>query len=106
MGILHCTLATRDVRQSSEFFAATLGWRPIERPTNVPMSAAWLEICPGQELHLVQVADFAPSACEQEYGRHIAVSHARADFDALKERLRRYGALVIGADRPTTFERF
>ena len=106
MGILHCTLATRDVRRSSEFFAATLGWRPIERPGNVPMAVAWFDVGAGQELHLVEVPDFAPSACEQEYGRHIAVSHPKADFDSLKARLRRQGAEVIPADRPTPFERF
>jgi catechol 2,3-dioxygenase-like lactoylglutathione lyase family enzyme len=106
MGILHCTLATRDVRRSSAFFAATLGWRPIERPANVPFSAAWLEIGPGQELHLVEAPEFAPSACEGEYGRHIAFAHPRADFDGLKDRLRRHGAELIAADRPTSFERF
>ena len=106
MSILHCTLATRDVRRSAEFFTATLGWRPIERPSNVPMAAAWLQISPGQELHLVEVADFAPSGCEQEYGRHIALSHALADFGGLKERLARHGAELIAADRPTSFERF
>jgi catechol 2,3-dioxygenase-like lactoylglutathione lyase family enzyme len=106
MAILHCTLATRDVRRSSDFFAATFGWRPIERPGNVKVAAAWLEICPGQELHLVEVPDFAASACEREYGRHIAVSHPRADFSGLKDRLRRHGAELIAADRPTSFERF
>lgn len=106
MGILHCTLASRDTRCSSAFFVAALGWRPIERPTNVPVAAAWLEICPGQELHLVEVSDFSPSGFEQEYGRHIAISHPRADFEDLKQRLQRQGAEVIAADRPTPFERF
>ncbi len=106
MSILHCTLATRDARRSSAFFAAALGWRPIERPANAPVAAAWLEICPGQELHLVEVPDFSPSPFEQEYGRHIAISHPAADFADLKGRLLRHGAEVIAADRPTPFARF
>jgi len=106
MAILHCTLATRDVRRSCAFFEATLGWRPIERPGNVPMPAAWLEIAPGQELHLVEVPDFEPSGFEREFGRHIAISYPGAGFTALKERLRAHGALPIAAVRPTAFERF
>ena len=47
-----------------------------------------------------------PSPFEREYGRHIALSIPRADFAALKERLRQHGAEVIAADRPTPFERF
>jgi catechol 2,3-dioxygenase-like lactoylglutathione lyase family enzyme len=106
MSIAHITLATRDVAAASRFFAATLGWRPIRRPGNVPLPAAWLEAAPGQELHLVQVADFEPSPFEREYGRHVAVAYPRAGFAALKERLRQHGAELIAADRPTPFERF
>ena len=106
MALLHCTLATRDVRRASAFFAATLGWRPIERPANVPYPAAWLEIAPGQELHLIEIQDFAPSVFEKEYGRHIAVSFPRAGLGGLKERLARHCAELIAADRPTAFERF
>jgi catechol 2,3-dioxygenase-like lactoylglutathione lyase family enzyme len=76
------------------------------RPGNIPMQAAWLEIAPGQELHLVEVADFAPSPFEQEYGRHIAVAYPRAGFAGLQQRLRTLGAEVIEADRPTPFARF
>lgn len=106
MAILHCTLATRDVRRSAAFFAETLGWRPIERPGNVPSTAAWLEIGDGQELHLLEVEDFRPSDFESEFGRHIAVSYPREGFDALKDRLRRSGAELIGPKRATPFERF
>jgi glyoxylase I family protein len=106
MAILHCTLATRDVHATSAFFAATLGWRLVERPGNIPMAAAWLAIGAGQELHLVEVPDFRASAYEGEYGRHIAVSFPLAGFAALKERLVQHGAEVIAADRPTPFPRF
>jgi catechol 2,3-dioxygenase-like lactoylglutathione lyase family enzyme len=106
LAILHCTLATRDVGRTSEFFAATLGWRPIERPGNIPMAAAWLEIAPGQELHLVEVPEFEPSPFDREYGRHIAFSYPRAAFTELKERLTRCGAELIAPERPTALERF
>ncbi len=106
MAFAHLTLATRDLAGTVRFFAEALGWRRIVRPNNVPLPAAWLEIAPGQELHLVEVSDFAPSPFEQEYGRHVALTHPKADFAALKERLRRHGAELIAADRPTPFERF
>jgi catechol 2,3-dioxygenase-like lactoylglutathione lyase family enzyme len=106
MTIAHITLATRDIERSRVFFAAALGWRPIERPSNVPMPAAWLEIAPGQELHLVEVPDFEPSPFEREYGRHIALSCPLREFAALKERLQAHGAELIAPDRPTPFERF
>jgi catechol 2,3-dioxygenase-like lactoylglutathione lyase family enzyme len=106
MAIAHVTLATRDIGRASRFFATTLGWRPIERPNNIPMPAAWLEIAPGQELHLVEVADFQSSAFEREYGRHIAIAYSREGFPALKERLQQQGAELIAPLRPTSSERF
>jgi catechol 2,3-dioxygenase-like lactoylglutathione lyase family enzyme len=72
MALAHVTLATRNVREAEAFFAAALGWRPIDRPNNVGRPAAWLEIAPGQELHLVEVLDFQPSPFEAEFGRHVA----------------------------------
>ncbi len=104
--ICHLTLATRDVERTRQFFENTLGWQSKNRPGNIPMRAAWLEIGGGQELHLVEVPDFAPSPFEREYGRHIAVSFPRAQFDVLRQRLRERGADVIEADRPTPFARF
>ena len=47
MALTHITLATRDVRRSSEFFEAALGWRPVQRPGNIDRPAAWLAIAPG-----------------------------------------------------------
>ena len=70
------------------------------------MPAAWLEIAPGQELHLVQVLDFASSPFEREYGRHIAIRYPGAGFAELKDQLRRLGAEVVAPLRETPFERF
>ena len=106
MALAHVSLATRDVRRASRFFATTLGWRPLDRPNNIPMLAAWLEIAPGQELHLVEVSDFAPSPFEREYGRHVAIAYPREGFAGLKERLRQQGAEVIAPLRETPSERF
>ena len=64
MPLVHLTLATRDVRRAEAFFARALGWRPLARPDNIGRPAAWLEIATGQELHLVEVADFTPSPFE------------------------------------------
>jgi catechol 2,3-dioxygenase-like lactoylglutathione lyase family enzyme len=106
MALCHVTLATRDIDGTREFFATALGWRPIYRPSNIPMRAAWLEVAPGQEIHLIEVADYEPSPFEREYGRHMAVAFPHREFPALKERLTRLGAEIIDADRPTPFERF
>ena len=106
MALAHITLATRDVARASAFFAEVLGWRPIARPGNIGRPAAWLAIAPGQELHLVEVAGFEPSPFEAEFGRHIAVSFPRNEFDGLKQRLKDLGAALIEPERPTPFARF
>jgi catechol 2,3-dioxygenase-like lactoylglutathione lyase family enzyme len=106
MAICHVTLATSDLNRTRQFFAAALGWRPINRPNNIAFPAAWLEAGPGMEVHLIELADFRPSPFEREYGRHIAVSVPHAEFPALKERLVGLGAELIAADRPTPFDRF
>jgi catechol 2,3-dioxygenase-like lactoylglutathione lyase family enzyme len=106
MPLAHLTLATRDVNASAAFFGTALGWRPVSRPNNIGRPAAWLEIAPGQELHLIEVADFEPSPFEAEFGRHVALAFARADFDDLKRRLVEHGASLVEPLRPTPFARF
>jgi catechol 2,3-dioxygenase-like lactoylglutathione lyase family enzyme len=106
MAIVHFALPVRDVRRAVRFFEATLGWRPIDRPGNIAVASAWLEIAPGQEVHLLEIADFAPSPFEREYGRHIAVAVPGASFPLLKRRLEEHGAEVFAAERATPFERF
>lgn len=106
MSFTHLTLATRDVRGSVAFYSAALGWRPIDRPNNIGRPAAWLEMAPGEELHLVEVQDFAPSPFEQEFGRHVAVAFPQAQFPDLRRRLAELGAELIEPLRPTPFERF
>ncbi|MBY0524514.1 MAG: VOC family protein [Gemmataceae bacterium] len=106
MSLAHITLATHDVRRSAAFFTCALGWRPLTRPNNIGRPAAWLEIAPGQELHLVEVATFEPSPFEAEFGRHIAIAIPLAAFDGLKGRLLAQGATLIDPFRPTPFSRF
>jgi len=101
VALAHVTLATRELARSTAFFHEVLGWTPIGRPRNNAAPAAWLQIAPGQELHLVEVPEFQPSPFEQEYGRHIALSLPRADFPTLKERLIAHGAKVIDPLRDT-----
>lgn len=106
MPLVHLTLATRDVRRAEAFFAQALGWRPLSRPGNIGRPAAWLEIAPGQERHLVEVPGFEPSPFEAEFGRHVAVAVPGAEFDGLKGRLKDPGAALVEPERPTPFERF
>jgi catechol 2,3-dioxygenase-like lactoylglutathione lyase family enzyme len=106
VGLAHITLATRDVRQSAVFFQDVLGWQPVARPGNIKTTAAWLEITPGVELHLIEDPEFEPSRFEKEFGRHIAVTRALAEFPQLKERLRAGGTTLIEPLRETPFDRF
>jgi catechol 2,3-dioxygenase-like lactoylglutathione lyase family enzyme len=89
-----------------DFFGDVLGWRRIARPGNIGVAAAWLEIVPGCELHLVEDPEFEPSRFEREFGRHIAVTFPRAGFPGLKERLGARGAALIEPLRETPFARF
>jgi len=106
MSIAHFTLATRNVIATRDFFSETLEWKPIERPGNVDIDGAWLRIAPGQELHLLHVADFEPSNFEKEFGRHFAVEYPLVGFSDLKQRLISRGAVLIDPIRKTPFERF
>ena len=106
MSLGHVTLATREVVATRDFFAEAFGWEPIPRPGNIEMEAAWLQIAPDQELHLLHVADFEPSPFEREFGRHIAVEVPAVDFPDLKRRLTERGAELIAPERETPFERF
>lgn len=106
MGLAHITLATRDVRRSTDFFRDALGWQPAARPGNITTTAAWLEIAPGIEMHLIEDPEFEPSRFEKEFGRHIAVTAALAGFPQLKARLQAHGATLIDPIRQTPFDRF
>jgi catechol 2,3-dioxygenase-like lactoylglutathione lyase family enzyme len=106
VALAHITLATRDVRQTALFFREALGWLPVARPGNITPAAAWLAISPGVELHLIEDPEFEPSRFEREFGRHIAVTFARAEFARLKVRLKERGATLIEPVRETLFERF
>jgi catechol 2,3-dioxygenase-like lactoylglutathione lyase family enzyme len=106
MPFAHLTIATRDVPGTAAFFAATMRWRPVAVPENTPLDAAWLEVGPGQQIHVLKVEDFEPSPFEREFGRHFAFFHPQDDFPALRHRLMEHGAELIPPIRPTPFERF
>ena len=102
----HLTIAVCDARASAEFFQRTLGWKIIRMPSNIDIEAAWVEVAPGQQLHILTIPGYEPSPFEAEFGRHFAFFHPGADFVALKQRLADNGATLIEAIRPTPFERF
>ncbi len=106
MTLGHLTLATSEVERTAAFFERTLGYKRKPTPANSPTEVVWLEIGRGQELHVLFVANFVASAFEGEFGRHVAVFHAREDFARLKQRLADEGAEIIAPLRATTFERF
>lgn len=106
MGLLHITLPTRDLGRTTRFFEETLGWRRIHRAGNIDARAAWLEIAPGQEAHLLEIPEFEVTPYEREYGRHVAISAPLASFLELKKRLQQHGAELIDPKRATPFERF
>jgi len=106
MSVAHFTLATRNPQKTGAFFEATLGYRQVETPDNSPMDLCWLEIAPGQQIHLVRVDNFEISRHEKEFGRHIALFHDLDDFDGLKQRLEENGACLIEPLRETPHQRF
>ena len=73
--------------------------------TSTP-KAAWLEIAPGIELHLIEDPEFEPSPFEKEFGRHIALTSALADFPQLERAIAAQGAKLIEPMRETPFHRF
>ena len=105
MSILHATLATRNVDATVGFFHSVFGWQVIKYPSNVSLKAGWLRIDDQQELHVVEAADFEPSVCEREYGRHIALSFPESRWEELQRRLVAAGAELIEPQRDTPFRR-
>ena len=105
MSFAHLTIATRDVEGTALFYQRAMGWQRVPIPANTPLEAAWIQVGPRQQLHILFVEGFAVSPFEREFGRHFAVFHPTADFGQLKERLVQQGAELIDPIRPTPFER-
>jgi catechol 2,3-dioxygenase-like lactoylglutathione lyase family enzyme len=106
MSFAHLTLPTHEVERTTAFLERTLGYPRAGVPENSPVEAVWLDIGRGQQIHVFYVAGFQVSPFEAEFGRHVAMFHPRADFDALKQRLTDQGATIFEPARPTPFERF
>lgn len=106
MAIAHFTLATSDVEGTARFLEQTLRYQRKARPANSPVETVWLDAGEGQELHVVFVEFFSVSPFEGEFGRHFAVTHASADYQALRDRLGAAGAEAIEPLRPSGVERF
>jgi catechol 2,3-dioxygenase-like lactoylglutathione lyase family enzyme len=106
MRLAHFTLPTSNVERTARFFENTLGCARNPVPANSPMEIVWLDIGRGQEIHLLHVERFEPSAFEGEFGRHVAVTWPGDRFGDLKARLVDEGAELIEPGRATTFARF
>ena len=104
--LAHFTLATPDVDRFARFVERSLGYARMPTPPDSPVAVAWFDIGHGQEMHLLQVDAFQPSAFEGEFGRHVAVRYPGAEFEALRRRLIDAGATIVDAIRPTPFARF
>lgn len=106
MTFAHLTIATRNAAVTSRFYQDTFRWRQLHMPGNIEIGADWLEIVPGQQIHILQIENFEPSPFEEEFGRHLALFHPADDFDALRQRLVDNGAEIIPPIRETPFPRF
>jgi hypothetical protein len=105
MSLAHLTLPSQQVQQTASFLEKTLGYSRDPVPANVPMDTVWLNIGPGQQIHVFYVEGFEVSPFENEFGRHVALFYPLAGFEGLKTRLRE-GADIFDALRPTPFARF
>ena len=101
----HLTLPTQRVEATTRFIERTLGYRRKPVPDNSPVEACWLDIGHGQELHVFFVEGFVVSPFEAEFGRHVALFHAREDFAALRRRIADAGGELVAPLRDTHFER-
>jgi catechol 2,3-dioxygenase-like lactoylglutathione lyase family enzyme len=106
MSFAHLTIATRDVERTAAFFEQTLRWVRVPIAANTPVKAVWMQVGPGQQIHVLHVEGFEVSKFEAEFGRHLAMFHPGADFPAVKQRLISHGAELFDPIRPTPFERF
>lgn len=104
MSFAHLTLPVIDVDKTSQFFQQVMGWQPLQMPGNIDIEAAWLEICPGQQLHLLGIAD-TQNPGDQEFGRHYAFFYPGEKLDGLAERVKENGGEVVAPIRETPFRR-
>jgi hypothetical protein len=106
MSLAHLTLPSQEVEKTAAFLEHALGYTRDPIPDNIPCETVWLNIGRGQQIHVFYVEGFQVSPFEAEFGRHVAVFHPCAAFEALKARLRDSGAEIIEPLRATPFERF
>ena len=106
MAFAHLTLPTRAVEATATFLERTLGYRRRPVPANSPVEVVWLEIGPGQDMHIFYVEGFEISPFEGEFGRHVAVSYSKSQLAELKRRLSSEGVAPIDPLRATSVERF
>ena len=101
----HLTLPSQRVEETTRFLEHVLGYRRKEVPANSPVDARWLDIGHGQELHVFYVEGFVASPFEAEFGRHVALFHPLADFEAVRQRIVEKGGELVAPSRATPFER-
>lgn len=106
MPIAHLTFACRDIELTAAFLESVMAWPRAPIPANAVGRVVWLEIAENQELHIIRVDDFEPSAFEREYGRHLAIAVHTAEMDAIKLRLAERETPIVSPIRPTPHERF
>ena len=106
MPFAHLTLATRNAEATSTFYREIFGWQSLRMPGNVDVTADWLEIAAGQQIHILEIEGFEPSPFEKEYGRHIALFESRDHYDEIQKNLKNRGIEIIPPLRETPFPRF
>lgn len=104
MSFAHFTIPTHDVEGTKSFFAKVMKWVPLVMPQNIDIDAAWLEIAPGQQLHILGIEEFAAPQ-DEEFGRHYAFFHPANDFDGVIERIKSNGGQLVDPIRETPFRR-
>jgi glyoxylase I family protein len=86
-GVHHVSLVVRDLEAARGFYEGALGLESIPRPA-FPFPGLWLR-SGGQEIHLIENADFEPPE-----GQHFAFRVE--ELDAFAARLARSGVAVRG----------
>lgn len=87
IGVNHATFSVEDVQTSFEFYVRVLGCRPVAR------WAGGAYLLAG-EFWITLILDESARENVSDGYTHIALSVSEDDFDALAERIRRYGARI------------
>ncbi len=104
--LLHASFLVAEVERSLKFYRDVLGMAVNPNRPDLGYPGAWLDIAPGQQIHLLQLSNPDPVSGRPEHGgrdRHVAL--ATRDLAPIKQALERAGVgySLSRSGRPALF---